>query len=80
MQPGDVVVVCSDGVTEARSVEGDEFGRDRSIDAVRWGHGQKPEVVMDSLMAAMRAFVGVAPQADDITVLILRYLGPPEST
>jgi len=80
MQPGDVVVVCSDGVTEARSVEGDEFGRDRSIDAVRFGHGQKPEVVMDALMAAMREFVGVAPQADDITVLILRYLGPPEST
>ena len=79
MQPGDVVVVCSDGVTEARSVEGDEFGRDRSIDAVRFGHGQKPEVVMDALMAAMREFVGVAPQADDITVLILRYLGEPAS-
>jgi len=32
---------------------------------------------MDALMAAMREFVGVAPQADDITVLILRYLGEP---
>jgi len=79
MQPGDVVVVCSDGVTEARSVEGEEFGRDRAIEAVRRGHGQKPDVVMDSLTAVMRKFVGIAPQADDITVLVLRYLGPPRS-
>jgi serine phosphatase RsbU (regulator of sigma subunit) len=79
MQPGDVVVVCSDGVTEARSVEGEEFGRDRAIEAVRKGHGQKPDVVMDSLTAVMREFVGIAPQADDITVLVLRYLGPPRS-
>ena len=74
MEPGDLVVVCSDGVTEARSVDGEEFGRDRTIAAVRHCHGQKPEVVLDALMAAMREFVGIAPQADDITVLIVRYL------
>ena len=77
MDPGDVVVVCSDGVTEARSVDGEEFGRERTIAAVRQCHGQKPDVVMDALMAAMREFVGVAPQADDITVLIVRYQGAP---
>ena len=79
MQAGDIVVVCSDGVTEARNVAGDEFGRDRTIEAVRLGYGQKPDVVMDALMAAMREFVGVAPQADDITVLILRYQGSPQT-
>ena len=74
MEPGDLVVVCSDGVTEARSVDGEEFGRERTIAAVRRCHGQKPDVVMDALMAAMREFVGVAAQADDITILIVRYL------
>ena len=80
MDPGDVVVVCSDGVTEARSVDGEEFGRDRTIAAVRHGYRQKPDVVMDALMAAMREFVGIAPQADDITVLIVRYQGVPPSS
>jgi hypothetical protein len=31
--------------------------------------------VMDVLMAALREFVGVAAQADDITVQVVRYLG-----
>jgi serine phosphatase RsbU (regulator of sigma subunit) len=75
--PGDFVVVCSDGVTEARSASGDEFGRDRAIEAIRRYHGAKPDVVMDALMGAIREFVGIAAQADDITVLVLRYLGPP---
>ena len=32
LEPGDVVVVCSDGVTEARNVKGEEFGRDRLLE------------------------------------------------
>jgi serine phosphatase RsbU (regulator of sigma subunit) len=79
LAPGDLVVVCSDGVTEARSASGDEFGRDRAIEAIRTHHGAKPDVVIDALMAAMREFVGIAAQADDITVLVLRYLGPATS-
>jgi phosphoserine phosphatase RsbU/P len=77
MEPGDLVVVCSDGVTEARSVDGEEFGRERAIAAVRHCHRQKPDMVMDALMAAMREFVGIAAQADDITILIVRYQPPP---
>jgi serine phosphatase RsbU (regulator of sigma subunit) len=84
LQPGDLVVVCSDGVTEARSASGEEFGRDRAIDAVRGHHGVRPDVMMDALMVALRTFVGVAAQADDITVLVLRYQGaagsPPPSS
>jgi serine phosphatase RsbU (regulator of sigma subunit) len=75
LEPGDLVVVCSDGVTEGRSPEGEEFGRDRLIDAVRARHGMKPEPVMDHLMAAVRRFVGSAGQFDDITAMVIRYVG-----
>jgi sigma-B regulation protein RsbU (phosphoserine phosphatase) len=74
---GDLVVVCSDGVTEARSVANDEFGRDRLEQAVRGCHGVKPETVLETLLSAVKEFSMGAAQADDITVLILRYLGPP---
>jgi sigma-B regulation protein RsbU (phosphoserine phosphatase) len=39
LQPGDLVVVCSDGVTEARNLANEEFGRDRLVEAVKGRHG-----------------------------------------
>ena len=75
---GDLVVVCSDGVTEARNVAGDEFGRDRIVEALHGCHGVKPETVLEILLAAVKAFSAGAPQADDITALVLRYHGGEE--
>jgi sigma-B regulation protein RsbU (phosphoserine phosphatase) len=75
MEPGDVLVVCSDGVTEARDVKGEEFGRDRMLEAVVSCHGQKADAVLERLLSAVARFSAGAPQADDITVLALRYHG-----
>jgi sigma-B regulation protein RsbU (phosphoserine phosphatase) len=72
LDPGDLIVVCSDGVTEAQNAAGDEFGRSRLVAAVAERHGQEPEAVLDHLLSAVRDFAGSSPQADDITVLVLR--------
>jgi phosphoserine phosphatase RsbU/P len=75
--PGDLVVVCSDGVTEARNRAGDEFGRDRLAETMSGCHGVQPELALEHLLETVRQFSQGAPQADDITVLILRYRGSP---
>jgi serine phosphatase RsbU (regulator of sigma subunit) len=75
LEKGDLVVVCSDGVTEAQNGEGAEFGRERLVDVLAGCHGLTPETVMDRLISAVRTFVGGAPQADDITALVVRYAG-----
>jgi len=75
LEPGDLVVVCSDGVTEARSVTNEEFGRDRLLEAIVSMHGAKPDLVLDQLISAVNQFARGAPQADDITVLVFRYKG-----
>jgi serine phosphatase RsbU (regulator of sigma subunit) len=75
LSPGDLVIVCSDGVTEARDVANEEFGRDRLLDAVRPCVGQKPDVVLEALLNAVRVFSHGAAQADDITALVFRYRG-----
>jgi phosphoserine phosphatase RsbU/P len=75
LQPGDLVVVCSDGVTEARNLAGDEFGRDRLVEALQGRHGAKPEAALEHVLGAVKSFSQGAAQGDDITLLILRYKG-----
>jgi serine phosphatase RsbU (regulator of sigma subunit) len=76
LSPGDLVLIVSDGITEARNVADDEFGRDRLLDVVGGCHGRKPDAVLDLLLSAVRQFAAGAPQADDITALVFRYRGP----
>jgi serine phosphatase RsbU (regulator of sigma subunit) len=75
LEPGDLVIVCSDGVTEARNRAGDEFGRERLVEVVRGRHGAKPELVLEHLIGAVKQFSEGAAQADDVTALVLRYRG-----
>jgi phosphoserine phosphatase RsbU/P len=75
LAPGDLVVVCSDGVTEARNRQGDEFGRERLVDAMTGAHGLRPEAALERLLEEVRKFSEGAAQADDITALVLRYRG-----
>lgn len=75
LQPGDVVVVCSDGVTEARNAAGEEFGAQRLAELVAGCHGWKAEAVLERVLSGVARFSVGAPQADDITVLALRYHG-----
>ena len=60
-----------------RNAAGEEYGADRLIETLSRCHGMKPEAVMDTLMASVRTFVGGAPQADDITTLVVRFVGTP---
>jgi len=73
LSPDDLIVICSDGVTEAASPSGEEFGRARIAETVALCSTQKPEAVLDILLAAVRAFTQGAAQADDLTVMILKY-------
>ncbi len=75
LAPGDVLVVCSDGVTEARDVAGEEFGRERLLESVAGCHGWKADAVLERVLSAVARFSAGAAQADDITVLALRYQG-----
>jgi len=71
--PGDLVIVCSDGVSEARNVANEEFGLPRMLQAVHGLRGQRPEIVLERLLGAVKEFARNAPQADDITIMVLRF-------
>lgn len=75
LEQGDVVVIFSDGVTDARSMSSDEFGRDRILKAIQHCHGMPSDAVLDLLLSAVNEFAAGAPQMDDITALVFRYQG-----
>jgi len=76
LEPGDTLLVLTDGVTEAQSPAGELFGRERVI-TVLDGSGREPlTAVVDRLVEAVLAFEGGGDLSDDLTVLALRLSGP----
>jgi sigma-B regulation protein RsbU (phosphoserine phosphatase) len=76
LHPGDTLVLFSDGVTDAESPSGEQFGEERlySVLADR-KVGRTPEEILERVLHATRVFAAGHPPADDITVLVVRYLG-----
>ncbi|HXH07840.1 MAG TPA: SpoIIE family protein phosphatase [Vicinamibacterales bacterium] len=75
LAPGDLVVVFSDGLSEAASPDGEEFGEGRLLDVLHEARAREPEAVLERLFAGVRAFSHGAVQADDLTAMVLRYEG-----
>ena len=73
MQPGDTIVVYSDGVTEAEDKNEDEFQTDRLEVCLKETSGKPLREVTHRIFAAVEEFSKGMPQADDITVLAMRY-------
>ncbi|MCR4818798.1 MAG: SpoIIE family protein phosphatase [Fretibacterium sp.] len=73
--PGDSLYLYTDGVVEATNVERKFFGTDRMIDALNRHADEPVEELLPSMRHEVDAFVGDAPQFDDITMLALRYFG-----
>jgi serine phosphatase RsbU (regulator of sigma subunit)/pSer/pThr/pTyr-binding forkhead associated (FHA) protein len=74
LQPGDTVVLFSDGIVEARNIEGEEFGEQRIREAIGPGVGEPVERILDHLLRVLEEFTRGIPQADDLTAVIVRYL------
>jgi sigma-B regulation protein RsbU (phosphoserine phosphatase) len=74
LAPGDGLFLFTDGITEAMDPEGTLYGEERLELALRELAGQPARAVVDGVLAAVRAFAGAAPQADDIAALALRLL------
>jgi len=69
---GDLLVVYSDGVTEATNTAYEEFGEERFIEVLQ-KHRQEPSrSIVEAVTKALAEFAGAAPQADDITLVVAK--------
>ncbi|MBO4926117.1 MAG: SpoIIE family protein phosphatase [Clostridia bacterium] len=76
MFPGTKLFVYTDGVAEATDLNEQLFGTDRMITALRKAENGTPEELLRAVRSDVDAFVGKAPQFDDLTMLCLQYNGP----
>ncbi len=72
MQPGDVLLIYSDGVTEALDDRGEEFGESRLADVMLSSLDDPAESLLLRLIEAARAHAGQAAPGDDMTVVVVK--------
>jgi sigma-B regulation protein RsbU (phosphoserine phosphatase) len=68
LRPGDVLVLYTDGVTEAINDEEEEFGEERLLRVITENRSLPAQMILENILAAINEFAGSRPQHDDITI------------
>lgn len=74
IEPGDVVALYTDGVTEALNIEGEEFGVERLERVLQANASRTAEEIVAQIQAAVDEFVGSEPPFDDFTLVVLKRI------
>lgn len=77
LRAGDALFLFTDGVSEATRGENELWGFDRLRRTLVSSVRRDPDAVLQSVLNALDEFVEGGPQADDITMMCVRYDGPP---
>ena len=72
LAPGDVFVICSDGISEAMNEDGEEFTASRLIAVVEQTRQGSAKAIVDAIFEAVEAFRGEAIQNDDMTAVAIK--------
>lgn len=75
LSPGDIVILQTDGVTDAENPSGEMLGKARTAELMGSLTPGDPAVVVRAIVERVREFTAGAPQADDITLLSARWKG-----
>jgi len=71
LAPGDLLVLYTDGVTEAQNPQEALFGEERLLESAQTNLGRPAQDIRDAIITDIYEFVGDAPQFDDITLAIV---------
>jgi serine phosphatase RsbU (regulator of sigma subunit) len=74
LEPGDLLVVFTVGVVDAENTRGEEYDESRLMALCQSSAAGSAADILATLMSSVAAFVGAAPQRDDLTCLILRRM------
>jgi phosphoserine phosphatase RsbU/P len=80
LQPGDAIVLYTDGVSEAFNPHDECYGDQRLLAGLAVSSGSPASAVTAALLQSVRAFADGTPQSDDIAALVLRVAEAPGLT
>ncbi|MEA4858600.1 SpoIIE family protein phosphatase [Solidesulfovibrio sp.] len=80
MKPGQVALLATDGLWEARNAAGEMFGKDRVRALLGRHHGEPAAALVDAVLAGLREFLGDAQPEDDVTLVAIKVLPDEEGT
>jgi sigma-B regulation protein RsbU (phosphoserine phosphatase) len=75
LNPGEAVLLYTDGATEAMNAEGDEFSGERVQEILTGLKDQPVAEIVPALLKTIQQYAAGVPQSDDITFLAIRYMG-----
>ena len=70
--PGDIVVLYTDGVTEAGAYREEFYGKERLADVVGRSCHEKAKEIIDRILEDIKSFIGEKKHHDDLTLVILK--------
>jgi len=76
VEPGDLLVCYTDGITEPENAYGEMFGEERLIELVKKHVHQDDRDIVRIVMEAVRSWTGTPELFDDMTLLLARQVGP----
>ena len=79
LEADDTLFLYTDGISEAMDMQGREFTVERLLESLSESHRQSLDIVVSRVTDAISGFVGDAPQHDDMTYLVVRYKGAPDT-
>jgi phosphoserine phosphatase len=71
-EPGDILILLSDGIYEYHNAQGEQFGEQRVEELVRAHHAKPMAELSATLLQAVQDFAQGAPQEDDMTVVLVK--------
>ena len=72
LEPGDILILVTDGILETTDPDGNMFGEDRLFENVTSGQDSSAAEIVVGLLSAARRFGGHRPQRDDNTAVIIK--------
>ena len=74
VQEGDILLLYTDGITEAMNAAGEEFGVARLSRYLAARHTEAPQVILAAIIKEVAAFTGTSAMADDVTMIVMKVL------
>jgi sigma-B regulation protein RsbU (phosphoserine phosphatase) len=74
INPGDVMVFYTDGVTEAKNEKDEEFGTKRLKQVINDSHRSSAAQIQENIYSAVKDFTAILPRGDDLTVIVIKAL------